>query len=104
MARFPFVEGAAPLPPNPHAGGSDRLVWACRPLDYVGQDVVQGEVFPLQGLANDEALLRLDYCREVRPDDTVHVHNATGRRFIAAGWLQAFARTEPAPHEERMDG
>lgn len=103
-ARYPFVEGAStPLLPPPDGGAAAVEVWARRPFGYGGRTVAEGEIFELGGHANDDALVRFDYCRHLSANDTPVCHPETGRRFIAAGWLEKFAR-RLAPPEEVTDG
>jgi hypothetical protein len=97
--RYPFLEGEPPLQPNPHANASETLVWALRPFGYAGRDMAEGEVFALRGTANDDVLLKLEYCREVRPDETPVCHEETRRRFIDESWLAKFARHVAATEE-----
>jgi hypothetical protein len=69
-----------------------RRVYARRPFTYAGQELAQGEVFSLGGFLNDEILVRLRYVEEVQKFKKFYEHGATGRKFIEAGYLEAFGR------------
>lgn len=75
-------------------------VYARRPFDYGTKSLARGEVFELQGARNDEVLLRLRYVERVEKGARLHQHGASGRKFIEAGFLEAFGREEA--HKERL--
>src|ERR1051325_4287518 len=50
---------------------NSKKMWAKRPIGYNGKELDRGQVFELEGAANDEKLVRLGYVaelpRDVRP-------------------------------------
>lgn len=85
---------------NRHLKG--KKVYARRPFGYAGLALYQGEIFELGGHANDELLLRFRYCDEVPKFTKHHEHGATGRKFIEAGYLEAFGRAEATKRHDQV--
>ena len=75
-------------------------VWARRPFQYGPLALAQGEVFELMGAPNDEVLLRLRFVQEVVKSNRLHEHGTTGRKFIEAGYLDAFGRAHDRAQED----
>lgn len=75
-------------------------VWARRQFTYARVARALGEVFELTGAVNDEILLRLRYVDPVKKGLKLYEHGETGRKFLEAGFLEAFGRQYAKAQEQ----
>lgn len=86
-------------------------VYARRPFKYGSHDLAMGEVIEIEGLPNDEKLVRLGYFATVRSKAKTFECNRCGKKFLELGTLDAHGRRDheiktklnPAEEDARAD-